>query len=409
MTEEPPDGAARSDASAVPPGAPEEAFALVLLGLSGMTPARLARVLHGRSPSAAWAEVLAGVVDIGRLPRARKGESSPAALARRWAQEAERLRPDAVLRGVERVGIQVLLQGDPRFPVRLAADPGAPPVLLALGNPPAASVRPAVALVGTRSATPAGLDVATELGRTLAAAGVVVVSGLAAGIDGAAHRGALEASGPGPVAVVAGGPDVVYPAAHRRLWEEVAGAGVILSEVAPGTRPEQWRFAWRNRLIAALADVVVVVESHAAGGSFLTAEAAARRGIPVMAVPGSVRSSASAGTNALLADGCAPARDAADVLAALALTDPAWQRRGGAGPHGEVVQTGEGVGPAGQSRLAPADPVEREVLARLTPVPTTLAALAERSDRDLGELASALGRLVAAGHVRAGAGWWALA
>jgi len=202
---------------------------------------------------------------------------------------------------------------------------------------------------------------------------------------------------------------VVYPAVHRRLWDQVAGAGVILSEVAPGTRPEQWRFAWRNRLIAALADVVVVVESHAGGGSFLTAEAAARRGIPVMAVPGSVRSPASAGTNALLADGCAPARDAADVLTALALADPARPRRSRAERLGRAAADGEGVGPVAEGPLSPSDPAEREVLALLTPVPTTLAALAERSDRELGELASALGRLVAAGRVRAGAGWWALA
>lgn len=409
MIERRPDGAARPVAGLVPFGPPEEAFALALLELPGMTPARLARLLQGRSPSAAWAAVVAGRIDLGTLSRARKGEASPAALARRWVEAAGRLRPDALLRAVEGAGIRVLLRSDPRFPLRLVADPGAPPVLLALGNPLAASVRPAVALVGTRSATPAGLDVAAELGRTLAAAGVVVVSGLAAGIDGAAHRGALEASGPGPVALVAGGPDVVYPAVHRRLWDQVAGAGVILSEVAPGTRPEQWRFAWRNRLIAALADVVVVVESHAGGGSFLTAEAAARRGIPVMAVPGSVRSPASAGTNALLADGCAPARDAADVLTALALADPARPRRSRAERLGRAAADGEGVGPVAEGPLSPSDPAEREVLALLTPVPTTLAALAERSDRELGELASALGRLVAAGRVRAGAGWWALA
>jgi DNA protecting protein DprA len=164
--------------------------------------------------------------------------------------------------------------------------------------------------------------VASELARDLAAADVVVVSGLAEGIDGAAHSGVISGdvttSAP-PVAVVGTGVDVVYPRSNRSLWEQVRSRGAIFSESPLGTRPRPRVFPARNRIIAALADVVVVVECHHDGGSMYTVDAAARRGIPVCAVPGSVRSAASSGTNGLLVDGCIPVRDAADVQTAVSL------------------------------------------------------------------------------------------
>src|SRR5262249_15322114 len=153
----------------------------------------------------------------------------------------------------------------------------------------AALDRPRVGLVGTRRCTPTGKSVARQLGRELAACGVAVVSGLAIGIDGCAHQGALAARAAPPVGVVGSRLDVVYPKSHRRLWDDVAAAGVLLSEAPLGAPPEPWRFPARNRILAALSDVVVVVESHAAGGSMHTVRAAVDRGIPVMAVPGSVR------------------------------------------------------------------------------------------------------------------------
>ena len=131
-------------------------------------------------------------------------------------------------------------------------------------------------------------------------------------------EGAGAASAP-PVAVVGTGLDTVYPATNRELWEAVASRGAILSEAALGTKPHPGVFPARNRIIAALSDVVVVVESHRGGGSLYTAEAAARRSIPVCAVPGSVKSRASQGTNGLLVDGCTPVRDAEDVLVAISL------------------------------------------------------------------------------------------
>ena len=129
------------------------------------------------------------------------------------------------------------------------------------------------------------------------------MSGLASGIDAAAHRGALAAGSAPPIGVVGSGLDTVYPRGQERLWRDVASAGVLLSEAPLGGAPERWRFPARNRVIAALADVVVVVESHRRGGSLHTVDEADRRGVEVMAVPGSVRNPAAAGTNELLAEG----------------------------------------------------------------------------------------------------------
>ena len=139
----------------------------------------------------------------------------------------------------------------------------------------------------------------------LSAAGVSVISGLALGIDGAAHEGACAAGTP-PVAVVAGGLDDPYPRRHARLWARVAEHGAIVSESPAGVGTEKWRFPTRNRLLAALSDVVVVVESRPGGGSRHTVDAALARGVAVGAVPGSIRSPTSEGTNALLAEGAFP-------------------------------------------------------------------------------------------------------
>ena len=174
-----------------------------------------------------------------------------------------------------------------------------------------------VAIVGTRKATRYGIDVANEMARELSESGVSVVSGLALGIDGAAHAGSLAVDGAPPVAVVGSGLDCVYPRSHRSLWRAVAERGVVLSEYPLGTKAVAWQFPARNRIIAALSDVVVVVESQSTGGALGTAIEAARRGRTVLAVPGPVTAPSSAGTNQLLFDGCGPARDVADVLLAL--------------------------------------------------------------------------------------------
>lgn len=280
--------------------APPWAYAAALAGLPYMSWERLAKLLAQDGPAEAWQGVCAGRAG-GAWARAAAGTSVP-----------------AVADAHARAGVAVHLLGDASYPAVLAPDHEAPPVVFSLGALEALQ-GPRVGVVGTRRATGYGRDVARELGLELAQAGVSVVSGLAAGIDGASHQGALEAGAAPPVAVVGSGLDVVYPSRHAGLWRQVAEAGVLISEAPLGARPEAWRFPARNRVIAALSQVLVVVESRPAGGSFHTVRAADERGVPVMAVPGPVRSPASAGTNRLLADGSAPACEAADVLAALSL------------------------------------------------------------------------------------------
>jgi DNA processing protein len=170
-----------------------------------------------------------------------------------------------------------------------------------------------VTIVGSRRASPYGLQVAEQLARLLAEAGLVVVSGMARGIDAAAHRGAL-ASGGVTIAVLGGGPDVVYPTSERRLYREILKRGAIVSEAPPGRRPESWSFPDRNRIMAALGAITVVVEAALRSGSLITVRQAAALNREIGAVPGPVTSRASEGANHLLADGVAPIRGAQDVL-----------------------------------------------------------------------------------------------
>ncbi len=172
-----------------------------------------------------------------------------------------------------------------------------------------------VTIVGARRATSYGREIARELGRELAAAGLVVVSGLAFGIDACAHRGALDAGR--TIAVLGCGPDVAYPAAHRSLWRRIGEEGLVLSELPPGAAPWRWTFPARNRIMAALAGMTVVVEAAARSGSLITADLAADLGRDLGAVPGPVTSRASAGPNNLLAGGACLVRDAQDVLDAM--------------------------------------------------------------------------------------------
>ena len=352
----------------------EWAFAAALAGLPWMAPDRLRALLQRRAPSECWHGLASG----------RIGEVPPS-----WVRRARAVDVAAVDVAHRSAGVTVSVLGEPGYPVALSSDHEAPVVLFSVGALDRLGP-PAVAIVGTRRCTHYGREVAAALGRALAAAGVSVVSGLALGVDGAAHEGALGAGGAPPVGVVASGLDVVYPRRHRSLWDRVAAAGVLLSEAPLGTRPEPWRFPLRNRVIAALADVVVVVESHAAGGSLHTVAAAATRDRPVLAVPGAVSSPASAGTNALLADGCGPARDAADVLVALGLE--------GVAP----VPTGA---PADGRRARPSG-VDAAVLDAVGWSPTTVDEVLARSGLAPPRATAALVRLEAAGWVHGDAGVW---
>ena len=201
-------------------------------------------------------------------------------------------------------------------PLRDAAD--APWALIGRGDPDlldGLESHQAVTVVGARRATSYGREIARELGRELAAAGMTVVSGLAFGIDGCAHRGALDAGR--TIAVLGCGPDVAYPASHRALWRQICEQGLVISELPPGTTPWRWTFPARNRIMAALAGMTVVVEAAARSGSLITMDLAADLGRDLGAVPGPVNSRASAGPNALLAGGACVVRDAQDVLDAM--------------------------------------------------------------------------------------------
>ena len=209
-----------------------------------------------------------------------------------------------------------------RFVARSAAD--FPPLLRAVHDPPpglflrgAATTdllsRPAVALVGARACSGYGASVARTLARELASAGLVVVSGLARGIDAEAHRGALEAGGT-TVAVLGCGIDRDYPASHAELARRIVEQGLVVAEYAPGVEPAPWRFPARNRIIAGLCAATVVVEARERSGALITADLALEEGREVFAVPGEITSSLSAGTNDLLKLGASPLTRAADVL-----------------------------------------------------------------------------------------------
>ncbi|MBV8528598.1 MAG: DNA-protecting protein DprA [Candidatus Dormibacteraeota bacterium] len=175
---------------------------------------------------------------------------------------------------------------------------------------------PAVAVVGSRLATPAGVDIARSIGRGLAGAGAQVISGMARGIDGAAHHGAVDGGGE-TIAVLGCGIDVCYPAEHARLRRAILTSGCVISEEPPGTPPLKHHFPKRNRLIAALAQAVVVVEATPNSGALSTARWAVDLGREVLAVPGSIRSPQSEGTNLLIRDGARPYLGFGDLLDAL--------------------------------------------------------------------------------------------
>ena len=279
-------------------------------------------------PIAALGAVREGRGDEALRALPRPGSAEHLALtARRWVDLADH---QAVAKVLEQRGTHVWVEGSDSFPIDEPV-PDRPVVLLGEGARPDALEGPKVAVVGTRAASPHGLTDARELGAFLAGAGATVVSGMAIGIDGAAHEGCVGAGGL-TVGVVATGLDVEYPRRHRGLYHDVRASGLILGETGFGVRPDTWRFPIRNRIIAALADVVVVVEATITGGARITAQFALDYGRPVMAVPGSRRNRAAAGTNALIADGAHPLVDWSDVTLALGLAGATAQRSAPARP-----------------------------------------------------------------------------
>jgi DNA processing protein len=212
----------------------------------------------------------------------------------------------------DRVGARILVPDDRDYPALLRVIPDPPPVLFILGDA-ALLQHPAVAVVGSRDHTLYGAEVCRALARQAARMGIVVVSGMARGLDATAHAGALEVGGP-TIGVLGNGLGVVYPAANRVLYERVGNRGLLVTEFPPGERPHAGSFPRRNRLISGLARVTVVVEAAVGSGALITAGTALEQGREVLAVPGPITSNVSAGTNRLIRDGATPYLEAVDLL-----------------------------------------------------------------------------------------------
>ncbi|MBK5288055.1 MAG: DNA-processing protein DprA [Acidimicrobiia bacterium] len=347
--------------------------AAALAGLHAVGPATLRRLLT------AWPDPRAAVraIQSGRAVDALARRDREA-VVRRWQRELDLVATETLLRAR---GTRVFRAREPSFPIDTGlADH--PLVLFGEGLRPDALERPRVGVVGTRAATPHGRADAYELGGVLARAGVTVVSGLAIGIDGSAHEGALDASGLA-IGVLGTGLDIVYPRRHTSLHERVREHGMLLSENAHGVGPHPSRFPIRNRIIAALSDVLVVVEATETGGARITAQKAYEYGVDVCAYPGSRRNPSARGTNELLRTAHV-ILDPDDVLAVLGL-NPGNRRSpadltGGAGEPGTLD--------------------EQALLQALGGEPATVDELTSRTALGPGPVAVAIAGLIRSGHLR---------
>jgi DNA processing protein len=290
---------------------PQWSYAAALASLPLLTHRRLRWLLQAGPPSDVWQQIQSGHRFLNGIDDA---------VWSAWGSVEDSLLISVGERCIDKK-IEVLTMSSPSYPASLVGDPEAPAVLFTRGDTEIFRQR-RVGIIGTRAATARGKHFARTLGAQLSTSGVAVVSGLARGIDVESHAGVLSTAGETtvpPIAVVASGLDVVYPREHGRIWEEVATRGVLVSESPPGVHPEPFRFPMRNRIIAALSEVLVVVESRSTGGSMSTVREAMKRDVSVMAVPGSPGLRQSEGTNDLLRDGCAPVTCVDDVLMTLNL------------------------------------------------------------------------------------------
>jgi DNA processing protein len=341
---------------------------------------------------------LAGSIEIARHQRSRLQEilalsdekliaGIGGASASAITEELERLDIDALREAIDRAGLQATCRHDVAYPARLTDLVDAPAVLFVAGGVQrlaelvggALEDGPrAVAVVGTRRASADGLEVASALGRGLAGTGVTVVSGMALGVDSAAHAGAVATTGR-TLAVLAGGADVPYPPTKARLYDRIVERGCVVGELPPGFVAMRWCFPARNRIIAALAHTTVVVEAARRSGSLITAEIATDLGREIGAVPGPVTAWRAAGTNALLRDGATLIRDTSDVL--------------------DVTIGVERHEPA----LLHLHPRLRDLLGAVADGRDTLAALTE-APGEVGAMLAALTELELLGHLRRVAG-----
>ncbi len=283
-----------------------------LASLPGMGPARLRWLTAQYRPSDALEKLRKGSLNSVASGKVPKGINQKLLL--RWRNASRQLCIESLAQKYDECGVSILLPQDNAWPFHDDIEP--PSLLFYKGAIELLASSRKVAVIGTRRCSSVGRKMAYLLGEAFATANVTTVSGLALGVDGASHKGALAAGGR-VLAVVGTGLDVIYPKKNASLWRDVEEKGLLISENPLGAKPEKWRFPARNRLLAGLSAGVVVVESHAKGGSLLTVDEALARDKSVMVVPGSALNAAAIGSNALLKDGAVPVCEASDVYTEL--------------------------------------------------------------------------------------------
>ncbi|WP_297920159.1 DNA-processing protein DprA [Metallibacterium sp.] len=333
---------------------------------------------------------------------ARLRRAPPAALpdaARAWLRAPERARIAADLHWLQQPEQHLLTCRDADFPPQLDACPGAPAALFVRGDG-ARLLLPQLAIVGARAATPEGLAHARRFAAQLGAAGLTISSGLAAGIDGAAHAGALDSAG-GTVAVVGTGSDVVYPVRHRELAARIVARGALVSAFPPGTTPRAAHFPMRNRVLAGLALGVLVVEAGQRSGALITAHAGTTLGREVFALPGSIANPLARGCHRLIREGAQLVESAEEILDALrpAISAQGLRLSERLAQDADVSAT--------SAAIATLDRDATRWLAALGHAPVALETLALRMHQPVAAAAAALGLLELEGRVaRAAGGLW---
>ena len=282
----------------------DEKYWAALAAVEGIGSAAMLRLYDRfKDMSLAWSAARSELIEAG-IPKER---------AAQVVEERKRIDPDIEMERVESANARLITFGSAAFPPLLREIPSPPAVLYIKGGFTEQDLTRTIAIVGTRRISPYGRQITSLLAADLAAAGLTVISGLAFGVDGAAHRATLDAGGR-TIAVLGTGIDIVYPAKHRRLAEEVAESGAVVTEFPPGTKPAGENFPQRNRIISGLSVATLVTEAPAKSGALITASFANHQGRDVLAAPGDVFSVNSAGCNALIRDGAAMARNSDDVL-----------------------------------------------------------------------------------------------
>jgi DNA processing protein len=350
---------------------------------------RLSRANLSARQMKALAERFGTAADILRAGRSEYAGVD--GVSERAAEKIEAAKTDALvdrdIERIERMGARIVLLDDPEYPVNLKQIYDPPSVLYVLGEL-CERDKWAFAIVGTRKCTDYGRRVAQRLARDLADHGMTVVSGLAYGVDRAAHEGALAAKGR-TIGVSACGLDLVYPAPHADLYKEVAAHGAVISESPLGTRPERWRFPARNRIISGLSLGVLVVEAPEKSGALITATCASEQGRDVFAVPGNVFSGTSKGVHGLIRDGAKLVDDVKDILTEIG--PPGWADQ----PFGARETAG-----GGPEAAADLSPTQAAILNVLGSEEKSVDTIIEESRLPVGQVSSELTMLELMGLAR---------